>query len=501
MKQYVFLFVMSVLAATAFSQTHTPCSDCDTIPSRYEKYYYTQWYDESPYYSTNGYKDSCTRIPFRLDYYPGGLLAKWEYTRQPLKVKGLVALVHIYANYSSYADTTKLPEYLYLYQKINEYYVHPNHPIPMGITMQLVDSVRWDTIKPHIMEFKQGDTGEVFNRCYAYEAYFDEPVWVDSSFFIFGSGNNNKTINYTGVFWHIPTFYVQIRRVMLAVFEKGCTEPFPPVIYPDCKPWGEAEAVWCGPQIGFRRPYLENFYGMFLAIVDQYRLDVYTDSAEIGTVTGGGRFPEETHDTIEAHPKPGYKFVGWNDGNTENPRVIFLTQDTAFTAFFAPAVDSFSVMLRANDPMLGSVMGAGTFHEQSEVTIKAIPNPYCTFLHWSDGDRSNPKSFRLVQDTVLTAIFAHDAATGFTQEIASIEVLQFSLSPNPTHTTVTIANVANDSQSCRAAIVDLSGRTLLTHDFTGATTTIDISALPAGRYFVTLTSADGRHGHRALVKN
>ena len=53
----------------------------------------------------------------------------------------------------------------------------------------------------------------------------------------------------------------------------------------------------------------------------------------------------------------------------------------------------------------------------------------------------------------------------------------------------------------RAAIVDLSGRTLLTHDFTGATTTIDISALPAGRYFVTLTSADGRHGRQVLVKN
>ena len=38
---------------------------------------------------------------------------------------------------------------------------------------------------------------------------------------------------------------------------------------------------------------------------------------------------------IEATPEPYYHFVQWNDGNTENPRTITLTQDTSFAAEFA----------------------------------------------------------------------------------------------------------------------------------------------------------------------
>ena len=41
-------------------------------------------------------------------------------------------------------------------------------------------------------------------------------------------------------------------------------------------------------------------------------------------------------DTLEiyATPEYGYHFTQWNDGNTDNPRTIILTQDTTFTALF-----------------------------------------------------------------------------------------------------------------------------------------------------------------------
>ena len=39
--------------------------------------------------------------------------------------------------------------------------------------------------------------------------------------------------------------------------------------------------------------------------------------------------------TFEAIPNYGYHFVQWSDGNTDNPRTIILTQDTAFTVEFA----------------------------------------------------------------------------------------------------------------------------------------------------------------------
>ena len=39
--------------------------------------------------------------------------------------------------------------------------------------------------------------------------------------------------------------------------------------------------------------------------------------------------------TLTASANEGYVFLSWNDGNTENPRVVSLTSDTAFTAIFA----------------------------------------------------------------------------------------------------------------------------------------------------------------------
>ncbi|MCI5716285.1 MAG: T9SS type A sorting domain-containing protein, partial [Bacteroidales bacterium] len=38
----------------------------------------------------------------------------------------------------------------------------------------------------------------------------------------------------------------------------------------------------------------------------------------------------------------GYRFVIWNDGNTDNPRTVTLTSDTSFTAIFA-AIDESSL--------------------------------------------------------------------------------------------------------------------------------------------------------------
>ena len=61
-------------------------------------------------------------------------------------------------------------------------------------------------------------------------------------------------------------------------------------------------------------------------------------------IDGAGRFdisiPETTicddapTASITAIPNNGYRFVEWNDGDTNNPRSLILTQDTSFTAIF-----------------------------------------------------------------------------------------------------------------------------------------------------------------------
>ena len=63
-----------------------------------------------------------------------------------------------------------------------------------------------------------------------------------------------------------------------------------------------------------------------------------------------GRVEVETQScnvrTLTATPNNGYEFTGWNDGNTENPRTVTITSDTAFTAIFT--VESSSSLQEVN---------------------------------------------------------------------------------------------------------------------------------------------------------
>ena len=43
---------------------------------------------------------------------------------------------------------------------------------------------------------------------------------------------------------------------------------------------------------------------------------------------------------MTATANEGYEFTGWNDGNTENPRTVTVTSDTAFVAIFTASGSS-----------------------------------------------------------------------------------------------------------------------------------------------------------------
>ena len=65
-----------------------------------------------------------------------------------------------------------------------------------------------------------------------------------------------------------------------------------------------------------------------------YTITVSANSSSYGTVSGGGTYEEGTQVTLTATANSGYKFTEWNDGNTDNPRVITVTQDESYTAYF-----------------------------------------------------------------------------------------------------------------------------------------------------------------------
>ena len=78
-----------------------------------------------------------------------------------------------------------------------------------------------------------------------------------------------------------------------------------------------------------------SFWNMFFAgriSENGYNVEVSVNDETFGSVAVES---DCSTGTLTATANDGYRFVIWNDGNTDNPRTVALTSDTAFTAIFA----------------------------------------------------------------------------------------------------------------------------------------------------------------------
>lgn len=112
---------------------------------------------------------------------------------------------------------------------------------------------------------------------------------------------------------------------------------------------------------------------------------------------------------LNASPDYGYHFTHWNDGSTENPRWVTLTQDTTFSAHFAP--NQYTLTVVSSDVNMGSVSGSGTYYYGDIVTLTATPASHYHFVCWNDGNTENPRQYRVWGEVTVTAFFAIDTHT------------------------------------------------------------------------------------------
>lgn len=141
----------------------------------------------------------------------------------------------------------------------------------------------------------------------------------------------------------------------------------------------------------------------------QFSLTVMADTSIHGTCTGGGTYNYLSEHTITASANYGYHFDHWNDGDTNNPRVVTLTQDTMITAFFSS--NQYSITMQSDNTSLGDVLGSGTYNYLDTVTISAQAVEHYHFIHWNDGNRDNPRHVVVTGDLAFTAFFAIDTHT------------------------------------------------------------------------------------------
>ena len=115
--------------------------------------------------------------------------------------------------------------------------------------------------------------------------------------------------------------------------------------------------------------------------VTYYQLSVTSSNENMGSVSETKKYytPNEVVE-IYAEPYNGYKFTGWSDGNTDNPRTITMTGNLTLTANFV--VRPYEVTLTCNEAQ-GSVTGGGEYEPGTQVTITATAKDGYQFSYWN----------------------------------------------------------------------------------------------------------------------
>ncbi len=218
-----------------------------------------------------------------------------------------------------------------------------------------------------------------------------------------------------------------------------------------------------------------------------------TDDA-MGTVMGGGTYPDSTMVTLSALPNAGYMFGSWNDNDTHAVRQIFVTSDTLFTASFVPIPDTFTVYVNRVCRSCGEnipadyVVGEGRYVEGDIVRLEGlVQGEGVGFDFWilETGDTifDNPYSFIIHSDRIVTAYFSQQ--TGIDQ--FSILNSQFSIYPNPASTDVTVSV----SQPSVLTVIDLQGRVVIPPTSINSQFLILHSQLAPGTYFLRIATEEG----------
>ena len=136
---------------------------------------------------------------------------------------------------------------------------------------------------------------------------------------------------------------------------------------------------------------------------NSYSIQTQSNYTEWGATKGDTTVLYLDSATIQAVPNYGYHFTKWNDGNTDNPRLLQVTKHATYTAIFDKNI--YAISLSCNEEQ-GSVKGAKTAEYLDMVTVSATPNLGYHFVQWSDGKTENPRTLELTQDITLTAEFA-----------------------------------------------------------------------------------------------
>ena len=129
-------------------------------------------------------------------------------------------------------------------------------------------------------------------------------------------------------------------------------------------------------------------------------------------------------------------------------------------------------------------------------TLDAQPWLGYSFAHWNDGDTSNPRQVVVTQDTLFTATFKILHSLGIEDAAGG---LALSIAPNPADGSV-VVTCGDGVEEGSVAVRDVLGKVLRRGQMRGGVCRMDLSDLPGGIYYLTLTSSQGSATRKLLVR-
>ncbi len=218
----------------------------------------------------------------------------------------------------------------------------------------------------------------------------------------------------------------------------------------------------------------------------------------MGSVTGGGTYDEGASATLTATANSGYHFTQWQDGDTQNPRTVTVTDNATYTAYFeADAPTQYTITTTSANPTMGTVTGGGTYNDGATATLTATANSGYHFTRWQDNNTQNPRTVTVTGNATYTAYFEANAPTQYTITVTSA---------NPTMGTVTGGGTYNEGATATLTATANNGyhftqwqdgntQNPRTVTVTGnATYTASFEANPPTQYTITVTSANPTMG-------
>jgi hypothetical protein len=235
----------------------------------------------------------------------------------------------------------------------------------------------------------------------------------------------------------------------------------------------------------------------------KYDITLLLNPIDGGELFGGGIYHYGDTVTVSAVPNPDYDFVNWLEDGME----ISIGSDYTFTVTSSRALtgnfETYDIVILSSTPYCG-VSGGGNYRPGIEVTVSAnTRSGSYEFVNWTkDGiEVSTDADYTFITPLANLELVANFKETSV--GIGEVENDRISVYPNPTTGILYVeTRLLRQAQQPLASLQDMEIFDMMGHmvytvktrfiaSLQDGTTTIDISHLPSGTYFIRIQTENG----------